>query len=140
VGVRAVARRNDRVELLEATPVADEVTYLRHMTAFVEAFVLAARRERWLYLLREKPKRAPRDAHKLRNDLDVRWCTGPWSYGDDLGLTQDGVYYEFFGEPHVLSPAEAESIGTGRDAIYSVVPGRLAVFFFHEFETWLCRR
>jgi hypothetical protein len=27
----------------------------------------------------------------------------------------------------------------GGDAIFSLVPGELAVYFFHEGEVWLCR-
>jgi len=136
--MRFVARRNERSELLEAAPVADGETYLRHMTGFVESFVLPARRERWLYLLTERPKRLARDSHKLRNDLDYRWC-GTLGGGGDPEIRQDGVYYEFVGEPRVLSAAEADRIGSGQDAIFSVVPGRWAVFFFHEFQSWLCR-
>jgi hypothetical protein len=133
-----VARRDERYALLEAAPIADEETYLRHMTGFVESFVLPARRERWLYLLTERPKRIARDSHKLRNDLDYRRCSTLGGDGDPE-INQDGVYYEFVEEPRLLSPAEADRIGSGQDAIFSVVPGRLAVFFFHEFQSWLCR-
>jgi hypothetical protein len=134
-----LATQNQRRELLEAAQVVDEATYLRHMTGFAESFVLPTRRERWLYLLKTRPKRIARDSHKLRNDLDYRYCSRLGG-GCDPGIMQVGVYYEFWGEPRFLSASDADYVGFGGDAIFSVVPGRLAAFFFHEIQSWLCRR
>jgi hypothetical protein len=134
-----LATRDVRYELLEAAPVADEETYLLHMSGFVESFVLPARRERWLHILTRRPKRASRDSHKLRNDLDYSKCSRQ-DCVIDPEIKKDGVYHDFHGDPHILSPAAAERVGYGCDAIFSVVPGRLAVYFFHECQSWLCRR
>src|SRR5262245_42979985 len=124
--------------MLEAAPIPDEPTYLRHMDGFVRSFVLPARRDRWLYLMTERPRRIARDSHKLRNDLDYKLCQ-ELGGGGDPEIKRDGVYYEFCGEPHILNMEEADRVGCGRDAIFSVIPGKLAVFFFHEWQSWRCR-
>jgi len=125
--------------MLAAAPIADDSTYVLHMTRFVESFVLPSRRDRWLFVLTQRPKRADRDSHKLRNDLDYQWCR---ELGGGIApeIKQAGVFYEFRGEPKILEPDVAEFVGWGHDAIYSLSPGHLALFFFHEFQSWLCRR
>jgi hypothetical protein len=136
----AVASHDDRYDVLEAAPIADEEMYLRHMIGFVESFVIPARRHRWLHVLSERPKRASRHSHKLHGDLDFRRCQ-ELSVGGrvDPEIKQDGVYYDFVEEPRILSADDADRVGWGCDAIFSVIPGRLAVFFFHECQSWRCR-
>jgi hypothetical protein len=46
----------------------------QHLSAFVDAFVVPARRERWKYLLARRSKGASRDSSKLMNHLDMRFC------------------------------------------------------------------
>jgi hypothetical protein len=123
--------------ILEACPAADEADWLRHAAGFVAAFVSPARRDRWAGLLARRPRRIGRDSHKLHADLDRRVCR-PMSEWP-TGLRDDGVFYGFFDIPRVVPASQAAAASGGGDAIFSLVPGELAVYFFHEGETWLCR-
>ena len=50
-----------------------------------------------------------------------------------------GLFYDFSDAPRVV-PAAGDAVAAGGgDAIFSLVPGTLAVYFFHEGETWLCQ-
>ncbi|CAN5340279.1 hypothetical protein BH11PLA2_BH11PLA2_37290 [soil metagenome] len=114
-----------------------------HLTEFVKAFVIGAKKDRWLELLTRRGRNAHHDSHKLQQALDDRFCTRTHETDSSSALTQ-GVYFDFHDEPVVISEAEANSrnnhvIGY-RDAIFSVEPGRLAYFFFHEGWTWRCQR
>ena len=55
------------------------------------------------------------------------------------GFSGDGVFYGFSDAPRVVPAALASAAAGGGDAIFSLVPGVLAVYFFHEGEVWLCR-
>jgi len=50
-----------------------------------------------------------------------------------------GVFYDFYDLPRVVPANLAVEAGRGRDAIFSLVPGELALYFFHECEVWVCR-
>ena len=124
-------------DMLESYPAADEADWLRHATAFVAAFVTPAKRERWLWLLTTRPRRVGRDSHKMHADLDRRTCRSVSCLADEA--LRPGLYYRFADVPRVL-PGGAVALADGAgDAIFSVVPGELAVYFFHERERWLCR-
>ena len=124
-------------EMLETLPVVDEADWLRHATGFVAAFVNPAKRERWQWLLSSRPRRVGRDSHKLHADLDRRTCRPVHVLPEEV--VRAGVYYAFAGAPRAL-PADAVALADGAgDAILSVVPGGLAVYFFHEGERWLCQ-
>lgn len=122
--------------ILEACPAADEADWLRHAAGFAAAFVSPARRERWAELLARRPRRIGRDSHKLHAHLDRRVCrpVSDWP----AGLRGDGVFYGFYESPRVVPATQAEAAAGGGDAIFSLVPGRLAVYLFHESERWLC--
>jgi hypothetical protein len=122
--------------ILQACPVADEADWLRHALGFAAAFVSPAKRERWAGLLARRPRRIIHESHKLHADLDRRACrrVSDWP----TGLGGDGVFYEFFDHPRVVPSALAEAAAGAGDAIFSLVPGELAVYFFHEGEIWLC--
>jgi hypothetical protein len=111
--------------------------WLEHTSRFVTAFVTPAKRGRWQWLLASRPRRVGRDSHKLHSDLDRRTCQpGKWLPSE---FHRDGVYYGFADAPRLLPAAMvAGAVGTG-DAILSLVPGELAVYFFHEGEVWLCQ-
>jgi len=110
-----------------------------HLRSFVKSFVLKERRDRWEHLLCNRPRSAGKNSHKLYDALDRRWCKQlieePTVAG---GVT--GVFYNFFSEPMMTSFDEAWAEGLGHDAVFSVKPGRLAFFFFHEDEVWICSR
>jgi hypothetical protein len=124
-------------QLLETCPVADESEWLQHVTGFVAAFVVPAKRERWAELLARRPRRIGRHSHKLHSDLDRRTCRQVAEL--PAAVRGDGLFYGFFDAPRVV-PATSAAVAAGAsDAIFSLVPGKLAVFFFHEGEMWLCQ-
>jgi hypothetical protein len=53
---------------------------------------------------------------------------------------QTGVYYDFYDQPRNLTIEQATEISVANDAIFSIKPGKLALFFFHESEIWLCKK
>jgi hypothetical protein len=124
-------------DMLETCPVADEALWLRHAEAFAAAFVAPARRERWKELLTRRPRRIDVNSQKLYSALDRRVCH-PVS---DLppAVRGEGLYYGFFGSPRVVPASKVAAAALGGDAIFSLVPGELAVYFFHEGEVWLCQ-
>jgi hypothetical protein len=110
-----------------------------HLAAFVRGFVVAAKRDRWLELLTRRGRNAFRNSDKLMDALDGRFCVradGVW----DIDPGRLCVYYDFRDEPSVVPFGEATAAGTGRDALASLEPGRLAVHWSHEDWSWLCRR
>jgi hypothetical protein len=123
--------------ILQACPVAEEANWLRHAAGFAATFVGPAKRERWAELLARRPRRIGRNSHKLHADLDRRVCrpVSDWP----TSLHPDGVFYGFFDSPQVVPAALAEAAAGGGDAIFSMVPGELALYFFHEGEIWLCK-
>lgn len=60
---------------------------------------------------------------------------------DELPATVrgSGLFYGFFDSPRVVPAASVAVAAGGGDAIFSLVPGELAVYFFHEGEVWLCQ-
>ena len=123
---------------MESSPVAEEAMWIEHASRFVTAFVVPARRDRWRWLLLERPRRIGRDSHKLHSDLDPRFCQSEGVLPPEV-LTGEGLYYPFADLPRVV-PASSIDLAVGNgDAIFSLVPGKLAVYFFHEGEIWLCR-
>jgi hypothetical protein len=124
-------------KLLEACPIAEEVDWLQHAAGFAAAFVVPHKRERWTEMLTRRPRRITSDSHKLHGDLERRVC----SLVDELtpAFRGDGLFYDFFDSPRVVPAAKVEVAAGGGDAIFSLIPGKLAVFFFHEGEMWLCQ-
>ena len=55
-------------------------------------------------------------------------------------LNTKGVFYDFFDEPIEINFEEAKEIGDGKDAIFSIESGSLAIFFFHEMENYVCKK
>jgi hypothetical protein len=124
-------------DLLAACPVADEAEWVRHAEGFAVAFVVPARRERWRELLARRPRRIGEDSHKLHSDLDRRVCRPAPAL--PATVRGDGLFYGFFDSPRVVPAAQVAAAAGGGDAIFSLVPGELAVYFFHEGEVWLCQ-
>lgn len=110
-----------------------------HLGAFVRSFVVSARRDRWLDLLLNRSDRTYQNSSKLYLALDQRYCKRVESIGD-IEPDRKGVFFGFSGNPTVMTLSEALKIGDGRDSIFSVVPGALAIHFFHEGEIWLCKK
>lgn len=123
--------------LLEACPVADEALWQTHVEGFVAAFITSAKKERWLELLTKRPRRIGRQSHKMHSDLDRRVCQNV-GWAVPANLAGEGLYYAFAGAPQVAPVELLRELQLG-DAVFSLVPGKLAVYFFHEGEVWLCR-
>lgn len=108
-----------------------------HMVSFAEAFVLPARKDRWIGILsNHKPKNLKHSA-KLYDHIDRQY----WVRNDHLeGVSVEdaiGVFYDFYDTPRVISFSEATKLGQGIDAIFSLKAGRYAVLFFHEHENYV---
>jgi hypothetical protein len=110
-----------------------------HLSSFVRSFVLSSRRDRWLDFLLNHRDKAFRNSSKLRSAIDQRYCKRVESI-DGIELDTEGVFYNFYDSPILLPLSEALKDGDRRDAIFSIVPGELAIFFFHEGEMWLCKK
>jgi hypothetical protein len=129
----------------EGEPVSTELV-AEHLTGFIDTFVDAKRRERWREFAFKNPEKAVRDLHKL--PLDLRYTT--WLDGDKLDgdrvkeLTNNrkGILVTFTDEPRLLSSDDAAYVFHCRtyDAIYSVEPGRLALYFNHDGAAAVLRR
>lgn len=128
---------SDRWEVLVECPLADEAAWLQHATGFAAAFVTPAKRERWAEMLSRRPRRVGRDSHKLHSDLDRRCCRVVAEL--PAAIRGSGLFYGFFDAPRVVPVESAAVVAGGGDAIFSLVPGKLAVYFFHEGEVWLCQ-
>jgi hypothetical protein len=113
-----------------------------HLDAFVDAFVVREKKDRWKTLLARRGAKGIAESHKLRDALDGRFCTRV-AHGDvaTLGPADRAcVFFDFWSDPEATTAKAALARGPDTDAIASLDPGRLAVYFFHEGEVWLCRR
>ena len=126
----------ERWQLLANSPVVPESVWLEHASKFVTAFVVPEKRERWAEVLSNRPRRLTRDSHKLHSALDRRTCYCVGEVAPDL--QGEGVFYGFCDVPQLV-PATLAAVAAGNcDALFSLIPGELALYFFHEGEVWLC--
>ena len=125
---------------MDADPECPDDAYRTHIAAFVSAFVQRERRERWLHLLTTRPKQLLKNSHKLHNHLEKSRCTES-SEPTSLDASAIGMFCDFHSDspPLLVTGQRAIEMGTGRDGIFSVVPGKLAVYFFHEDFVMECR-
>jgi hypothetical protein len=120
----------------EECPVADEAVWLQHATGFATAFITPDKRERWAELLTRRPRQIGEKSHKMHSAIDRRCCHIVSELPPEI--RGSGLFYMFFDVPRVVPAERAAVAAGGRDAIFSLVPGKLAVFFFHEGEIWFC--
>jgi pyruvate/2-oxoglutarate dehydrogenase complex dihydrolipoamide dehydrogenase (E3) component len=136
-GGGVIVNVSEKWQILESCPLADEADWIRHVAGFATAFVVPAKRERWAEMLARRPRRIGQDSHKLHSDLDRRTCRRVVEL--PTLVHGDGLFYEFYDKPRVVPAANAIVAAGGNDAIFSLIPGKLAVYFFHEDELWLCQ-
>ena len=119
----------------------DKETYRDHMVKFVSTFVEKHHRERWLHFLINRPKQLHSNSAKLRNHLDRRYCI-EMSTLERLHSDRMGVFCDFFdfSDPLFVNTTRAIALAGSRDALFSVVPGKLAACFFHEGTVLICRQ
>jgi hypothetical protein len=117
-----------------------------HLEKFVISFITKDRRERWLNYLLENPEKImdlrmsrfygqrnekTTDYIKKENLANV--------FGNDFDKVKGLYFDEFDGVTEFINLSQAIEKGYGREAIFSVKAGELAVFFTHEYEFFLCQ-
>ena len=110
-----------------------------HLSAFVTAFVVAAKKDRWRHLLARPRHRIRRNRESLPHDLDERFCARV-ACVSDLDPARAGVFWPLWDEPTVATAADVLARDHCTDAVFSLAPGRSAVVFTHDNERWVCRR
>ena len=120
----------------------------KHLRAFAESFIAKNHIDRWIHILLEKPEKAEDYLHKFEHQLNEKYCKelgGAESFPASLSesyKSKRGVYFDGSEPPSLMTAAEAASISTEKfaDAVISIVPGKLALFFHHDGWTWICER
>lgn len=113
----------------------------KHLTAFVDAFVSNARKDRWHYLFEKNSHRTCLNSHKLLTALDTRYIVRDDGLNTIKSHNVKGVFYRIGrGDPEVDDLRHILEDDPYCDAIFSIVPGKLAIFFFHEIETYVLNR
>ena len=130
----------DRFEIVQKAKTADAEIYRKHVDGFVNNFVLKAYRDRWREFLLKRPKQLFSKSSKLHNHLDWNICSVLKNEDAFVAQNKSGIFYDFYDEPRMLSAEEAFYVGSGNDALFFVEPGKKAVYFFHEYENYLCQK
>ena len=125
---------------MDADARCPEELYQEHIAAFVASFVQRHRRDRWLHLLTARPKQLFKNSHKLFEHLDKSRCTQALT-PSSLRPADEGVFLDFHSDsvPLLVTAERALELGFGQDALFSVIPGKIAVYFFHEDFVMECR-
>ena len=110
------------------------------MKSFAETFVLDSRRDKWVSLLIERPDNILAQASRLFNYLDHNYIEQNDALSNVAADDVRGVFYDFSDEPQCISFKEAVGLVKVRDAIFSITPGRLAIYFYHEGWNFVCKR
>lgn len=112
-----------------------------HLAGFVDRFILPARQARWRAGL-AAPHRAGKLLRCLPRHLDphrVRQLSGDealpsvlvWQYGAHTGI--------WFDADGPRAGRLGEAVDLEHDAVFSLLPGQLALCFFHEGWVWRCQ-
>lgn len=117
-----------------------------HLEKFVKSFITKDRSERWLYYLLEKPEKimdlSMSRFYGHRNEKTTEYIKRedlPKFFGKDFDKVK-GVYFDEFDRvAEFMNLSQAIEKGYGREAIFSVKAGELALFFTHEYEFFLCQ-
>ena len=122
--------------MFEALDLIMDENIAKHMVSFATEFVVKERRDRWIGILSNHKLKNFKLSSKLYEHLNRSFCVR----NDDLvAVTTDdvvGVFYDFFDAPREMNFATAKELGLGSDAIFSIISGKHAVFFFHEHENY----
>jgi hypothetical protein len=115
-----------------------------HLRSFAESFIQENFVARWIHCTIERPSKARACLYKFQKQHRPERCkevsgTGMWPetltqlYGTNRGLFFTGI------GPGVLTTI-GHAATVGGDALFSLVPGEFAVFFFHEGWAWVCTK
>jgi hypothetical protein len=110
------------------------------MKSFAEAFVLKERKDRWARLLCERPNNIFKESSKLFNHLNHNYIEQNDSLINIAPYDNVGVFYDFCDEPKCITFKEAIEEGHGHNAMFSINPGKLAVYFLQEGWNFVCKR
>ena len=119
---------------------SSELDIEHHLEAFAKSFVLDSRKEKWVDLLRERPDTLFMQASKLFNYLDHNFIEQNDLLENVASNDTIGVFYDFQTEPRILSFDEAKKEKSESDAIFSIDPGALVIYFYHEDWNFVCRK
>lgn len=111
-----------------------------HMRSFAESFVLQERKEKWVDLLQTRPENILTLSSKLFNYLDHNFIEQDDSLNNVTAQDTIGVFYDFKSEPKCISFKNAIEEAKDNDAIFSINPGKLAVYFYHEGWNFVCKK
>ncbi|MCC2670920.1 MAG: hypothetical protein K0Q72_3391 [Armatimonadetes bacterium] len=117
-----------------------------HLRAFITAFISTRSRPRWEHCLLVAPKKARGHLQHFRRDHDPAHCRElRGAAGFPLRLagiygSQVGIYFTGHANPLQVTAAEAATLATEHfaDAVFSLVPGKLALYFDHDGGVWAC--
>lgn len=117
-----------------------------HLEKIVKSFISKDRRERWFHYLLEKPEKIMdlrmSRFYGQRNERTTKYIKKEdflKVFGNDFDKVKGLYLDEFEGVAEFLNLSEAIEKGYGREAIFSVKAGELALFFTHEYEFFLCQ-
>jgi hypothetical protein len=119
-----------------------------HLRAFGKAFIQSNQLERWNHITLEKPEKAKNELSKLASYFDERFfrtLKGSESFPDSLFESfgnKLGIYFDGVEPACKITASEASSLAAERDldTLFSITPGKLALFFYHSGDTLLCER
>ena len=111
-----------------------------HLKTFAEEFVLDSRRDKWITLLSERPENILSQSNKLFNYLDHNFIEQDDSLVDVAADDMLGVYYDFDGELECITLKDAVNKDKEGDSIFSISPGKLVIFFYHEGWNFVCKK
>lgn len=129
-------------KVLDAAHLVDLAERDLHMTQFVHSFVVKNRRDRWLHLLLKPNSAIGRNSHKLSSDLDRKYCNivDHAAIPSQVSPNRFGIFDTLRGEPRRVTLGQIWSYDLFNDNLYLIHPGRLALFFFHEYELFVCEK
>lgn len=132
-------KRDKYYEIIEKAQKADDAYANKHLKAFVNSFIIKAKRSRWSELLCKRPKKIFEMCHKLEEIIDKRHCFLTMDL-DDYYTERIGLFYDFLDPPLCITGNDALTLGIDNDAIFSLAPGKRALLFSHEGRVWSCRK
>jgi len=112
-----------------------------HIEKFVDSFVLKQRRERWHFLFKKNDTKTYHSSYKLLKDLSPEYRVRDDQLKTIDNIEVQGVIYDIGREkPRIDNLKQVLKEHTYFDAIFSIIPGKLAIFFFHEGEIFVLRK
>ena len=119
-----------------------------HLRAFGNEFIEPSNLNRWTHIIFEKPEKAKNELSKLGNCINKKFFhtligseSFPVSLFEKFG-NREGVFFDGIEVPCKLTASEAASLKEERDvnALFSIIPGKLALFFFRDGDVMLCEK